>query len=114
MPSANYLTYCFRRLEREEGARRLAQEKVETLQETAKTCANEVAHLRKRRRELESKNAELRYDAQRQRRVSRGFCCQYLFCFVGGGFVRGGVLAVVCGPCRTLVSYPLDLSFIHP
>ena len=56
------LSTSFRRLEREEGARRLAEEKVETLQETAKTCANEVTHLRKRRRELEAKNAELRCD----------------------------------------------------
>lgn len=50
-----------RRIEREEGARRLLEEKMATVQETAKTCANEVSHLRKRRRELEAKNAEIRY-----------------------------------------------------
>ncbi len=38
----------------------MAEEKVDTLQETARTCANEVAHLRKRHREVEAKNAELR------------------------------------------------------
>ena len=54
------MAWSLRRLEREEGARRLAEEKVATLQESAKTCSNEVAHLAKRRSELEAKNAELR------------------------------------------------------
>lgn len=49
----------FRKLRREEEARRVAEEKTESLQETAKTGADEVTHLRKRRRELEAKNAEL-------------------------------------------------------
>lgn len=65
-----YLSVIKRRLEREEGARRLAEEKVATLQETAKTCSNEVSHLRKRRRELEAKNAELRYMYDKSTAVS--------------------------------------------
>eukprot|EP00903_Cladosiphon_okamuranus_P008355 g8036.t1 len=60
------------RLEREEGARRLAEEKVETLQETAKTGANEVSHLRKRRRELEAENAELSLQVVSLRRQQAG------------------------------------------
>lgn len=54
------LTCSLRKLEREEGARRVAEENVETLQETAKTCADEVSHLRKRCREVEAENADLR------------------------------------------------------
>ena len=55
-----------------------------TLQETAKTCSNEVSHLRKRRRELEAKNAELRYDmiGRRQCRVIGSIRNPYNICVV--------------------------------
>lgn len=55
-----------------------------TLQETAKTCSNEVSHLRKRRRELEAKNAELRYDmiGRRQCRVIGSIPNPYNICVV--------------------------------
>lgn len=51
-----------RKLRREEEARRVAEEKAKSLQETARTCASEVAELRKRHRVLEVKNADLRSD----------------------------------------------------
>lgn len=50
---------CLRKLRRAEEARRIAEETAESLQEMANTCSNEVSHLRKRRRELEAKNADL-------------------------------------------------------
>lgn len=49
-----------RKLKREEEARRVAEEKAESLEEAAKTYADEVAESRRRCREVEAKNADLR------------------------------------------------------
>lgn len=85
-----------------------------TLQETAKTCSNEVSHLRKRRRELEAKNAELRYDmiGRRQCRVIGSIRNPYNICVVVLWEVV--FLLLFCGPCRTLARYPSPLILLPP
>eukprot|EP00752_Nemacystus_decipiens_P012084 g10714.t1 len=67
---------CLKRLEREKGARRLAEEKATTLQETVNTCSHDVSHLRKRRRELEAKNADLSLQVASLRRQQGGLAAQ--------------------------------------
>ncbi|CAM9704848.1 unnamed protein product, partial [Ectocarpus fasciculatus] len=57
-----------RKLKREEEARRVAEEKAERLEEAAKTYADEVAQSRRRRREVEAKNADLRLEVTALRR----------------------------------------------
>ncbi|CAN0472620.1 unnamed protein product, partial [Ectocarpus sp. 12 AP-2014] len=57
-----------RKLKREEEARRVAEEKAERLEEATKTYADEVAQSRRRCREVEAKNADLRLEVAALRR----------------------------------------------
>ncbi|CAM9866346.1 unnamed protein product, partial [Ectocarpus sp. 12 AP-2014] len=57
-----------RKLKREEEARRVTEEKAERLEEAAKTYADEVAQSRRRCREVEAKNADLRLEVAALRR----------------------------------------------
>ncbi|CBN76841.1 conserved unknown protein [Ectocarpus siliculosus] len=57
-----------RKLKREEEARRVAEEKAESLEEAAKTYADEVAQSRRRCREVEAKNADLSLEVAALRR----------------------------------------------
>ncbi|CAM9890002.1 unnamed protein product [Ectocarpus sp. 8 AP-2014] len=57
-----------RKLKREEEARRVAEEKAESLEEAAKTYVDEVAQSRRRCREVEAKNADLRLEVAALRR----------------------------------------------
>ncbi|CAM9498554.1 unnamed protein product, partial [Scytosiphon promiscuus] len=57
-----------RKLRRDQEARRVAEEKADSLQETVQTYANEVEHLRKGRRDMEAKNAELNLELAALRR----------------------------------------------